>query len=220
MKVVSVISQKGGAGKTTLATNIAVAASLSGVRTFLADLDPQATARKWGDRRGRAPEVVSDHAARLPNLLESARAGGAGLVVIDTAPNADQASLAAAKSADIILIPCRPAVFDLEAISTTIDLAAIARRQAFVVLSAAPIRSTIVDEARKVITDQGAKVAPTVIHQRAAYGHASIDGRGVLEYEPGGKAAEEISALFGWLRDELGPLVRTRVRMSTKVQAA
>jgi chromosome partitioning protein len=185
--------------------HLAVAGAQAGFRTALVDLDPQATARKWGDKREAAePEVIGDHAERLPQLAEAARENGADLLIIDTAPNADRASLAAARTADLILIPCRPAAFDLEAIEATRDLATIAKKPAWVVLSSAPARSAIVEEARRGLEAQGAKVAPQVIHQRVAYSYAVIDGRSASEYEPEGKAAEEVAALFAWASGEVG----------------
>src|SRR5690349_6010196 len=136
MKVVAVVSQKGGAGKTTLAVHLATCAFLAGQRVALVDLDPQATARRWGDKReADGPEVVSDHPSRLTPLLDTARGNGAELVIVDTAPNADQAALGAARAADLVLVPCRPAAFDLEAIEATLDLAAIAKKPASVVLN-------------------------------------------------------------------------------------
>src|SRR5215212_10404994 len=102
MQTIGVLSQKGGAGKTTLSVHLAVAAQQEGYRVAIIDLDPQATARKWGDKRQEAePEEVGDHAERLPQLAEAARANGADLLIIDTAPNADRASLAAARLADL-----------------------------------------------------------------------------------------------------------------------
>ncbi|KAB1068547.1 AAA family ATPase [Methylobacterium soli] len=205
MRTIAVISQKGGAGKTTLATNLGVAAHLAGYRSAIVDLDPQATARKWGDKREAAePEVIGDHAERLPQLVEAARSNGADLLIIDTAPNADRASLAAARAADLILIPCRPAAFDLEAIEATRDLASIAKKPAWVVLSSAPTRSAIVEEARSGLEGQGAKVAPQIIHHRVAYSYAVIDGRAAPEYEPDGKAADEVAALFAWASGLVG----------------
>jgi chromosome partitioning protein len=156
------------------------------------------------------PEVVGDHAERLPQLVEAARANGADLLIIDTAPNADRASLAAARAADIILIPCRPAAFDLEAIEATRDLASIAKKPAWIVLNSAPIRSAITEEARRGLEGQGAKVAPQALHHRVSFGHAVIDGRSASEYEPNGKAAEEIRALFMWAGTQVGLLPRKR----------
>src|SRR5215213_8724905 len=148
MKVVAVVSQKGGSGKTTLAVHLATCAHLSGQKVALIDLDPQATARRWGDRRdAEGPEVVSDHPSRLAALLEAARTNGADLVVVDTAPNADQAALGAARAADLVLIPCRPGAFDLEAIEATLDLATIAKKPASVVLNAVPNRGRLSTEA-------------------------------------------------------------------------
>src|SRR3954470_19205073 len=105
MKIISVVCQKGGAGKTTIATNLAVLAERAGYPTVLFDLDPQATAAKWGDKRdGTAPDVVAAQAGRLGRLLEEVRQQGAGLAIIDTAPTADNAALEATKAADLVLV--------------------------------------------------------------------------------------------------------------------
>jgi len=138
MKTVAIISQKGGAGKTTVAIHLAVAAEQHGVRTAVFDLDPQASATSWADRRKTpAPAVVAAQAA----------AQSADLVLIDSAPNADAASLAAARVADLILIPCRPAAFDLDAIGTTLNLATLAGKPAWVVLNAVSPHGKLGEEA-------------------------------------------------------------------------
>ena len=101
MKIVAIISQKGGAGKTTLAVHLATAAASAGHTAAIIDLDPQATAASWGDRRATgAPEVISGQAARLPALVNAARENGADFLVLDTAPNADQVVSLAARAAD------------------------------------------------------------------------------------------------------------------------
>src|SRR3712207_3523232 len=90
MKIISVVAQKGGAGKTTIATNLAVLSERAGHPTVLLDLDPQATAAKWGDKRsGTPPDVVAAQAGRLERLLSDARRQGAGVAILDTAPTAD-----------------------------------------------------------------------------------------------------------------------------------
>ena len=110
MKTVAIISQKGGAGKTTLAVHLGTAAARAGHISAIIDLDPQATAASWGDRRQAAePEVISGQAVRLPALMKTARDNGADFLVLDTAPNADQTASLAARSADLVLIPCRAA---------------------------------------------------------------------------------------------------------------
>jgi chromosome partitioning protein len=204
MKTVAITSQKGGTGKTTTAVHLATAATLAGYDAVVIDLDPQGSAATWGDDRGEAaPEVISGQATRLNVLLESAAREGFDLVVIDTGPAADAAARRSAELADLVLIPCRPSAFDLKAIRTTLDLVEATRTPAFVVLNAAPIRSRAVDEARDVVTGLAGKVAPVVICQRAAYGHSVIAGQTAQEFEPDGKAAEEIEALWQWMKAEL-----------------
>lgn len=153
---------EGGAGKTTLAVHLGAAAVQAGHISAIIDLDPQATAASWGDRRQVSePEVVSGQAVRLPALMKTARENGAGFLVLDTAPNADQTASLAARSADLVLIPCRASTFDLQAIETTLLLAKAAGKPAYVVLNAVPPRSGIGKEAAEGLTGRGAKVAPT-----------------------------------------------------------
>src|SRR3954465_3254578 len=111
MRTIALISQKGGSGKTTLAVNLAVQAHRAGLRTTIVDIDSQQTATKWHDRRsGAPPPVISPQAERLPGTMKSL--SGLDLVVIDTAGKADREGLIAARAADLILIPTRPAIED------------------------------------------------------------------------------------------------------------
>jgi chromosome partitioning protein len=191
---------EGGAGKTTLAVHLGAAAVQAGHISAIIDLDPQATAASWGDRRQVSePEVVSGQAVRLPALMKTARENGAGFLVLDTVPNADQTASLAARSADLVLIPCRASTFDLQAIETTLLLAKAAGKPAYVVLNAVPPRSGIGKEAAEGLTSRGAKVAPHQITQRAAFTHSVIDGRTAQEFEPEGKAAAEIRQLYEWI---------------------
>jgi chromosome partitioning protein len=200
MKIVAIISQKGGAGKTTLAVHLATVASAASHSVAVIDLDPQGTATSWGDRRmAEVPEVVSGQAVRLPALIKAAAQNGADFLILDTAPNADQTASLACRAADLVLIPCRPSTFDLEAIETTLLLAKVATTPAYVVMNAVPPRSAIGKEASDGLIARGAKVAPHQLTHRAAFSHGVIDGRSAQEFEPKGKAAEEIAALYNWL---------------------
>ncbi len=204
MKVVAVAAQKGGAGKTTISVHLATAATLAGYDAAIVDLDPQGSAAAWGDDRGEEPpEVISGQPSRLEKILASAKEQGFDLLILDTGPAADAAARRSAEFADLVLIPCRPASFDLRAIKTTIDLVATTRTPAFVVFNAAPPRSRAVDEARDVIVGLGGQVAPVIISQRAAFAHSVIGGRTAQEFEPDGKAAEEIAGLWEWMRSTL-----------------
>jgi chromosome partitioning protein len=204
MKVVAVEAGKGGSGKTTTTLNLAVAAGIAGKTVVVIDLDPQASAAGWKDTRpADTPVVISVPPTRLPQALQAARDGGADLVLIDTAPHSEGAALAAAKSADLILIPTRPGILDLRAISTTADVAKIAGRPVFVVLNAMPPGATRLLEDARAARVHGLDVAPVVIEQRAALSHSLTAGQTAQEYEPAGKAAEEIGRLYEWLATQL-----------------
>jgi chromosome partitioning protein len=220
MKTVAIISQKGGAGKTTMAIHLAVVAEQHGCRTAVFDLDPQASATSWADRRkSPTPVVVSAQASRLSNLLEQAAAQSADLVLIDSAPNADSASLAAARVADLILIPCRPAVFDLDAIGTTLNLAAVAHKPAWVVLNAVPPTGKLGEEAAATLQQGGVQVAPQALHQLVAFTHAVNDGRSAPEYAPTSRAAAEVNTLFGWLAETLSLQTLKQTNVKTRKRA-
>lgn len=204
MEIVAVIAQKGGAGKTTLAVNLAVAAELDGRAAAIIDLDPQATASSWGDRRRAAsPVVLSAQPARIESMLTGARQGGADLVLIDTPPHAERAALAAAKAADLVLVPCRPAVFDLETVAITIDLLGYAGTPALSVLNAVPWRGARGAEAAAVLADLGLAVCPAALCQRVAFEHASARALGVQEHQPHGKAAAETQHVYTFVREAL-----------------
>ena len=193
MKTVSIISQKGGAGKTTLALNLAGASESAGFQTVVIDLDPQASAKGWHDHRNQeAPVVISAHASRLTEVIDTAKEHGADLCIIDTAPHSETTALAA----DLILIPCRPAVFDLRAISSSVDLTQIAGKPALIVINAAPPRGPLADQAEEAITAYGIPVAEAQVTQRVAFVHSLTRGQTVLEYEPNSAAAHEIRELF------------------------
>ena len=111
---IALVAQKGGTGKTTLALTLAVAAEQAGRTAVILDIDPQATACKWGDRREASTPVVLDaQPARLGRALETAAAEGVDLVVIDTPARLESAALAAARLSTLVVMPCRPLIFDL-----------------------------------------------------------------------------------------------------------
>lgn len=205
MKTIALLSQKGGTGKTTMTLHLAVAAERAGLPTVVVDLDPQASAAGWKDSRAEeAPAVVSVPSARLTQALQAAQSGGAELALIDTAPHSESASLAAARAADLVLIPCRAGILDLRAIGTTAELVRLAGKRAFVVLNAMPPRATaLAADARDAVSAHGLGVAPTMLQQRAAYGHALTAGQTAQEYEPEGKAAAEVEELFAWIKGQI-----------------
>jgi chromosome partitioning protein len=206
MKVLAVICRKGGVGKTTIATHLAVAAQKLGLVTAVLDLDPQASSAIWGDARGEGaqPAVVAAQAARLPLFIKQAEDQEADLLILDTPPHSDTTATAAAAKADAILIPSRASGLDLGALPTSIDVARAARKPFFVVINAAPPQGSEVGEATRALEAEGIEVAPIVLHQRKAFYSHMQEGVTAEEHDPGGKAAAEIRELMLWVADRIG----------------
>ncbi|MFC7335219.1 AAA family ATPase [Rhodocista pekingensis] len=205
-KVLSLISTKGGTGKTTIALNLAVAFRAARKAVVVLDLDPQATATAWSDQREDEDElsVLSCQHGRLQAVLQAARDNRADIVIIDTAPHSEAAALAAAKAADLILMPLRPEIFDLRAMANTVEMIGVAKKQPIAVLNAVPVRGPKVQEARSALEELGLETAPVTIGNRAAFGYAAIASQGVTEFEPEGTAATEVKALRKWVAKRLG----------------
>lgn len=207
MRTIAVVSQKGGAGKTTLAVHLATEAAKAHV-ALVVDTDPQATASRWSEwRDGGEPEVIDCGA---PSLLAAKLAKaddlGAEVAIIDTPPHADAMARQAARLADLILVPCRPRAFDLAAIEATADLIQSSGKPAFVVFNAGPPRAPLIyRDAAKVITEGfGLPIAPVALPERAAFHHSAAAGRTAPEVAAAGKAAGEIGALWAWVGEQLG----------------
>lgn len=218
MQILSITSQKGGVGKTTLTMNLAIAAASSGVPTVVFDLDPQASAMSWYDRRlangnPNQPKVVSIQAARLPHELKNAIADGYALAIIDTPPNVSGNAVHIAAAGDVVLIPVQPSIVDLDAVRVSIEIAKGTKRPAAVVLNTCPprrfsgganVEAAVTEEARAMIEgDLEFPVVPQTICNRADYKHSAIEGLGVIEYDPEGKAADELTGLWAWVKNAL-----------------
>ena len=205
MQTFSMVAQKGGTGKTTLLLNLAVAAHEDGHKALIIDIDSQASACKWADRRGKSypekaeyPLVMDAQPERLAHAIEKAKSMGFDFVLIDTPAKSGDAGLAASRVADVVLIPCRPQLLDIETIRSTKDILRIAESPiAAVILNAvAPVGFKRRDEAASAITKYGVQVLQQAISVRTVFGDATAFGLSVLEYEPDGSAAQEIRVLY------------------------
>jgi chromosome partitioning protein len=198
MYVIAVIAEKGGAGKTTLSLDLAVTAVQKGHKAAILDVDPQATASKWTDRRNvELPWVVPTHAVRLGVAIDQAKAQGIDFIVIDTPPHSSTDAAEAARRADVVISPVEPHLFGLETISKLVDLLRVAGDPpSFFVVNKAPTQGTEGANAVEYIKKQGLTVCPTVIHLRAAHRHASNLGKTAGEYEADSKAAQETLQLY------------------------
>lgn len=202
MKTIAILSQKGGAGKSTFAVHLAVAGEDAGHLTAVLDLDPQATATQWGDSRAKdGPTVMMAHAPRLPAILQTAASNGVTLAILDTPAGAQSDALTAAEVADVILIPCRPGIFDLRAIGKTVQIARLANKPAAIVLnSVTPNAPKLLREAVEAARTHGIEVAPVHLCHRSAFRHSAVTGQTAQEYETkGGGATEEVRQLYEWV---------------------
>ena len=200
MKVLAVLSQKGGVGKTTLATCLAVAAEMDGKRTAIVDLDPQATASFWKDvRQQETPAVDSIQAVRLGATVKALAAAGADLVIVDGAAIARDVTTEAVRHADLVIVPTRAAVFDTMSMTHTLDVVREHRKPFSIVLTFVPPQGQETGDAMKAIEELGARVCPITIGNRKAFFRSQGAGLTVQEFEPGGTAAKEILALYAYI---------------------
>lgn len=198
MQIYSLMSRKGGTGKTTIALHLAYELDQAGGCVLL-DLDPQQSAAKVAERReagARRLDIQAIGPAQFSRAIEAASELGYAFVVIDTPPIADSLAMTLARASTEVLIPVQPAVMDLDAIETTIEIAKAARKPARVIVSRAHIFAramlTEVDEA--IIARRGFPMR-TVIRDRAGYRNGLGAGRLAQEIDPVGAAARDIAAL-------------------------
>lgn len=201
MQTIALVTQKGGAGKTTLAATLAVAASEAGEKVIALDLDPQGSLAAWGnDRQADAPAVdtlAADKVAQLPQVLAALAKKGFTLAILDCAGIASTSTNLAMKAADLCIIPTRPTRLDIRATKPTIEaLMGLKRPFAFVLNQCPPTpRGSRAAEAAVGLSLMGSLSEPKIT-QRADYQDALAAGQGVTEYAPHGKAADEARQLW------------------------
>ncbi|MGA8759785.1 MAG: ParA family protein [Stellaceae bacterium] len=206
-KVVAIVSEKGGVGKTTVTTNLGVAAHLAGLDVAIVDLDPQTNAADWFDERGAGslPEAVAIQPNRLKRFLDDLRANGTKLVLIDTPREAGNAGYVAAENADFVLVPYKRGGHDLRALDRTLNMCRLAGKRPHLVLNYIRPGATRVEaDARESVAGKDCEVAPVVLHEWTAYDTTSITTRTAQETDPGSPVAKEIEALYLWLAGQLG----------------
>jgi chromosome partitioning protein len=213
MYTIAFLTQKGGAGKTTLAASLAEVAASTGEKVVALDLDPQQSLVRWAERREAANarnKIIVEplERERLPllrDILEGLASAGFTLAIFDTT-GADAAAVrSVAEVADLNLLPARPTRLDVEATAATFRAVFLAKRQAAFVLNQCPssYRSTRASEAAKQLNCLGVLAEP-MLSARMDFQDAIAAGLGVTEYAGSGRAAEEIATLWNWSRRQLG----------------
>lgn len=209
VKTICVLSRKGGAGKTTIAVNLAITAFLAGHKVMLADLDPQRSASDaLRARRRPGPAYAESCAGKLFHAQSSARRDGVEILFVDTpaAPENDVAH--AVNLSDLCLVVGRPSFLDLAPIVRSADMVRRLNRDGLIVLNqahtnraeVAPIAFPEVVEALRFC---GIPLAPVGLRSRATFQQAIAQGQSVAELEPGGAAAHDVSRLWAHLSSTL-----------------
>ena len=209
MQVIGVLSQKGGAGKTTLALHWAVMAMEATSPTAVAviDTDSQRSAAEWGERRAsETPAVLEANESNLEQAIDACRDAGMKWVIVDSMPRVESPSVKVARLADLVVIPCGPTVLDISAIGATIAITERVKVPAVIVMNQCRHSSTINERAAQVLADYGLPICPTFVMRRAALEDAFVDGSAVTEIEPKGKGAAEIRESWTWIQQQANNL--------------
>lgn len=199
---------KGGSGKSTTLTNLAVIATQAKYRVGIIDCDPQRSSFEWQRARNRADiRVCRCSENEIEQNVALARRCGIEIVLIDMAPGARHA-LIAARHADLILVPTRPTLFDLRVTRSIVQLLKSTQAAYAIVINAAPTRrrdgdAPAVREAREALAPIARRVWPRQITHRLGVVYATLAGAGVAETEPASVAAQEYAALWNALTIDL-----------------
>ena len=214
-------SQKGGSGKTTLSGHLAVQAQRAGAGpVVLIDIDPQGSlADWWNEREAEFPAFAQTTVARLAADLQVLRQQGFRLAVIDTPPAITMAIQSVISVAELIVVPTRPSPHDLRAVGATVDMCERAGKPLIFVVNAATPKAKITAEAAVALSQHGT-VAPITLHHRTDFAASMIDGRTVMEIDPKGRSAQEVSTLWNYISDRLEKNFRRTVFASPTNTAA
>lgn len=206
MKIITLATQKGGSGKTTLATNLAVAAAKNGCLTLIIDTDSQQTALDWFSKRDNQENpivLVAENKEKLDSLLTLAKNKGIERVFIDTqGANTDLVNFSILKS-DFCLIPCRSSGFDVTAQRATAANLLDLKKQGAFIITQTTARGKETQETKNILLGLGVQIAEQQTTLLKAYKDAAILSESVIEIEENGKAAQEITAIFKWLEKKL-----------------
>ncbi|MBV7439739.1 ParA family partition ATPase [Aeromonas sp. sif2416] len=200
MFVISVLNQKGGSGKTTIATHLSRAFQLVGYDVLLIDSDPQGSSRDWAAVRDDQPVLVVG--IDRPTIERDIKAvSHKDVIVIDGAPQAADLAISAIKASDLVLIPVQPSPYDVWAASDLVDLVkqrieiTDGRLKAAFIVSRAIKNTKIGAEIKEALEGYGLPVLGARITQSVAYPSTAATGTTVLDAEPNSNAALEVREL-------------------------
>jgi len=201
MNVIVFASRKGGTGKSTLTAHLAAHVHKATKPCLLIDADPQGSLTLWHKLRGTNEPSIKTAVNSVSGIVAAAKRDGVEWVFIDTAPNMSAGVTDAIRAATLVVVPCRPGVFDLDAVKETVAFARQLRRPYAVVINGAPprredVESPLVTYARESLLGLNIPVWGGQVTQRANFILALAAGEGAKEYDADSFAAAEIGRLW------------------------
>ncbi len=203
MQVIVLASRKGGAGKTTLTSHLAVEAERAGAgRVALADTDPQGGLAAWFNAREAQTPYFVDVGQGLSSAIKACRNGGVDVLIIDTPPSVTETISSVIAFANLVVVPVRPSPNDLRAVGGTVELVARAKKPLVFVVNQVTPRARITAEAAIALSQHGT-VAPSMLASRVDFATSMTDGRTAGELDASSRSAGEVTALWSYLSSRL-----------------
>lgn len=206
MKIIAVVAQKGGVGKTTFAQCLAVEALRQGMAAAIIDTDPQQSAGDWGQQRERigvdAPAVIPLGSRSLSMVTKQLADRGAALMVIDTPPHSAPAINAALEVSTASIMVTRPNPMDIRALEATWAIVNRMKKPAATIFTQTPpgSRARALALAIGRLKELGIPYCPTPLTYTLSFPYAQAEALAVQEREPTSKARAEIAEVWGWLK--------------------
>ena len=199
-KIITVAQHKGGAGKTTLSVQLAVALNQAGARVAIIDVDPQGSTTQWfaarQNRLGEKNKIKSFQMQGWKLMREApALVQEYDFIIVDSPPHADSEASIAVRQADLVLVPIQPSPLDIWACGPTLQLVLQEKKPLTLVLNRVPARAKLNEAIMERLDKINIQVARQTLGNRVAYAASILQGLGVVEYEPSGTATAEIRNL-------------------------
>jgi chromosome partitioning protein len=197
MKTIIIANQKGGSGKSTLVTHLAVAAERAGDGpVVITDTDPQGTTADWFNaREAQTPGYVNATMATLDEKIAALSDAGASWLFVDTAPAINEKNADLLRLADLVIVPLCASPNDLRALSQTLPILQAAGRPFVFVLTRVNPQARLTVQTVMTLSEHGPVIQPP-LRERVGYPTAMIDGRTAQEIDPSGPAALEVAELW------------------------
>jgi len=209
MKVIAILNQKGGTGKTTIAVNLSTGIAVKRHKVLLVDADPQGSVLQWQAITGNSPFNVTHYPRGDFHRTIEDMAKGYQYVIVDGPPGTGEITRSILVAADMVIMPVGPSPLDIWSAGETAELVKDARKvntrlKVKILISKKIPNTRIGREAREALGGYGFGILNTEISQRIAYVESMIAGESVLTYSPNSEAGREMLALTNEIMNERG----------------